>query len=142
MKKISIHPKIRQAVLERDGHCCRYCGSDSQPFHMDHVYPESKGGETSVDNLVTSCAWCNRTKMVRVGVWPKPVGYFTEQRTEVKRVRRNNLLVWGNFLLSGLGMFSSFSVDSLEMGLVTFPWFAYSTLCAVQTVKDDIRSLT
>lgn len=45
---------------------------------MDHVYPESKGGATSVDNLATSCANCNVHKSFKIGQWPKPLGYWEE----------------------------------------------------------------
>jgi len=76
--KQPIPESLRQLVFERDAHVCRYCGSTEEPFHADHVYPESKGGETSVHNLVTSCARCNHQKWARVGVWPLPIGYFSE----------------------------------------------------------------
>jgi 5-methylcytosine-specific restriction endonuclease McrA len=51
----------RRAVFARDRHRCQYCGS---PRHLtvDHVVPRSKGGPDTWDNLVTSCAPCNRKK--------------------------------------------------------------------------------
>jgi 5-methylcytosine-specific restriction endonuclease McrA len=68
---------IRHDVLRRDGTVCRYCGIDCRSeFDLDHVYPSSLGGETSVENLVVACRPCNRTKGARVGIWPKPVRYF------------------------------------------------------------------
>lgn len=69
-KRTPISKEIRQQVLKRDGYRCRYCGSHSEVFHMDHVYPISKGGETTVNNLVTACPSCNIKKKDRVGVWP------------------------------------------------------------------------
>ena len=80
--KAVISYELRKRVLERDGNRCRYCGTRQLPFHMDHVYPESKGGETTFENLVTSCASCNHRKMVTVGMWPKPVGYFDTNKLE------------------------------------------------------------
>lgn len=68
--------EIRQQVFKRDGYRCRYCGSTAGPFHADHVYPYSKGGETSIENMVTACATCNTSKSSKVGLWPKPIGYF------------------------------------------------------------------
>jgi hypothetical protein len=62
--------KLRQKVFLRDGLCCRYCGKTTGPFQIDHVYPRSKGGETSLDNLVVSCYWCNQKKASKIGVWP------------------------------------------------------------------------
>jgi len=75
-QKATIPTYIRKTVLERDGYKCRYCGSEKTPLHIDHVYPESKGGETSVKNMVTACASCNTKKHSRVGMWPKPIGHF------------------------------------------------------------------
>jgi 5-methylcytosine-specific restriction endonuclease McrA len=51
----------RRAVFARDGWACQYCGSRSQ-LTVDHVIPRSKGGPSSWDNIVASCAPCNRRK--------------------------------------------------------------------------------
>lgn len=72
----SLSSKTRSAVLERDGYSCRYCGNTHGPFEIDHVYPVCRGGETTISNLVTACISCNRDKQAKVGIWPKPVGYF------------------------------------------------------------------
>jgi len=49
---------------------CFYCdslgtdelGPDGRSWHIDHVYAESKGGDSLKDNLVLSCARCNISK--------------------------------------------------------------------------------
>ena len=51
----------RRAVFARDGWTCQYCGVRSS-LTVDHVIPRSKGGASSWDNIVTSCAPCNRRK--------------------------------------------------------------------------------
>jgi 5-methylcytosine-specific restriction endonuclease McrA len=51
----------RRAVFARDGWTCQYCGSRSA-LTVDHVIPKSKGGASSWDNIVASCAPCNRRK--------------------------------------------------------------------------------
>jgi len=71
-----VNNQIRKEIFERDNHTCRYCGNKEGPFHADHVYPYSKGGETSIENLVTACANCNTKKQNKIGLWPKPIGYF------------------------------------------------------------------
>jgi len=63
--------ELREAIFARDGRQCRYCGSTQGPFWIDHVYPESKGGETTLENLVVACRACNANKGRKVGVWPK-----------------------------------------------------------------------
>jgi 5-methylcytosine-specific restriction endonuclease McrA len=51
----------RRAVFARDEWTCQYCGSRSN-LTVDHVIPKSKGGASSWDNSVASCAPCNRRK--------------------------------------------------------------------------------
>jgi 5-methylcytosine-specific restriction endonuclease McrA len=51
----------RRAVFARDGWTCQYCGSRSN-LTVDHVIPRSKGGTSSWENIVASCAPCNRRK--------------------------------------------------------------------------------
>src|SRR2546429_3623130 len=51
----------RRAVFARDSWTCQYCGSRSS-LTVDHVIPRSKGGESSWENIVASCAPCNRRK--------------------------------------------------------------------------------
>src|SRR5438270_973405 len=51
----------RRAVFARDDWTCQYCGSRST-LTVDHVIPRSKGGDSSWNNIVASCAPCNRRK--------------------------------------------------------------------------------
>lgn len=51
----------RRAVFARDGWACQYCGTRSQ-LTVDHVIPRSKGGSSEWENIVASCAPCNRRK--------------------------------------------------------------------------------
>lgn len=55
----------RRAVLARDGYRCQYCGS-TRHLTLDHVVPKSRGGGTSWENVVTSCAPCNTHKGSRL----------------------------------------------------------------------------
>jgi len=52
--------KIRLKVLNRDAYTCTYCGESAN--EVDHVYPKSKGGEDTLDNLVAACRSCNIKK--------------------------------------------------------------------------------
>jgi 5-methylcytosine-specific restriction endonuclease McrA len=74
----------RRNVLARDGHLCQYCGRHL-PNHLlsiDHVFPRSRGGETTWENVVCACLACNvkkggrtpqeaRMKLIDVPVRPK-----------------------------------------------------------------------
>jgi 5-methylcytosine-specific restriction endonuclease McrA len=52
----------RRAVLARDSWTCQYCGSTKSGLTVDHVIPRSRGGLSVWENIVASCAPCNRKK--------------------------------------------------------------------------------
>ena len=52
----------RKAVLARDAYTCQYCGHEAAGLTVDHVIPRSRGGLSEWDNIVASCAPCNRRK--------------------------------------------------------------------------------
>ena len=52
----------RKAVLARDSWTCQYCGHQATGLTVDHVMPRSRGGLSAWDNIVASCAPCNRRK--------------------------------------------------------------------------------
>jgi 5-methylcytosine-specific restriction endonuclease McrA len=52
----------RKAVLARDSWTCQYCGSTKPGLTVDHVIPRSRGGKSVWENIVASCATCNRRK--------------------------------------------------------------------------------
>lgn len=60
--RIPLARAIRGIVLARDGYTCQYCESEDGPFEIDHIYPVSKGGSDSLDNLLCACRSCNREK--------------------------------------------------------------------------------
>lgn len=72
-KRKRISRETREAVLERDDYTCRYCGAKNTKFHIDHVYPFSRGGTDDIENLVTACYRCNLSKHDKVGIWPYPI---------------------------------------------------------------------
>ena len=57
----------RANVFFRDKHTCQYCYKKFQADHLtfDHVIPRSRGGPTTWENIVTSCAECNNEKAAR-----------------------------------------------------------------------------
>lgn len=66
----------RRAILARDGFRCQYCGS-TRHLTIDHVIPRSRGGQTSWENVVTSCAPCNVRKGARL---PSEVGMMPARK--------------------------------------------------------------
>ena len=58
-------------ILERDKFACNYCGAsplkgDDVKLHLDHIYPQIKGGADTADNLLVACNRCNLAKSSRV----------------------------------------------------------------------------
>ena len=64
-KKKTISHSLRKRVFERDKYRCVSCGTHLD-LTCDHIYPESKGGETTLENLQTMCRSCNSRKGTKV----------------------------------------------------------------------------
>ncbi len=71
----------RRAVFARDSWTCQYCGSRSN-LTVDHVIPRSKGGSSSWENIVASCAPCNRRKGDRL---PRQAGMHPRRTPRTPR---------------------------------------------------------
>lgn len=59
--KAKIPRSLAKRVFERDAYRCVTCG-DHHDLTCDHVIAESKGGETTFENLQTMCRQCNCRK--------------------------------------------------------------------------------
>lgn len=63
-------PRITAAqkrfVAQRANHCCEYCLSQHEfspdPFSIEHIIPQSKGGLDDLENLALACQGCNNKK--------------------------------------------------------------------------------
>jgi 5-methylcytosine-specific restriction endonuclease McrA len=92
----------RKAVLARDAYRCQYCGRESAGMTVDHVIPRSKGGLSVWENIVASCAPCNRKKgnltphqaKMHPATRPKPPGPTVFIRIAAPRVP----LAWEPYL--------------------------------------------
>ena len=60
---------LRRLVRLRARRLCEYCRSfmdyTGHEFTVDHIIPESEGGESAFDNLCFCCFWCNSYKQAR-----------------------------------------------------------------------------
>ncbi|DAB38566.1 MAG: hypothetical protein A2023_00475 [Sulfuricurvum sp. GWF2_44_89] len=59
--------RLRFQVMRRDNFTCQQCGASpakdpSVELHLDHIFPWSKGGQTTYENLQTLCSKCNLGK--------------------------------------------------------------------------------
>jgi predicted restriction endonuclease len=63
-------PGKRFSVLERDNFTCQYCGRNPKVHKVvlvvDHINPKKRGGDDSIDNLITACVECNLGKLARL----------------------------------------------------------------------------
>jgi 5-methylcytosine-specific restriction endonuclease McrA len=57
-------PFTRYNVFLRDEFQCQYCGEYFSPNELtfDHVFPRSRGGKVSFENISSACAQCNHRK--------------------------------------------------------------------------------
>ncbi len=79
---------ILDSLIERDGTTCVWCGRE--PWRADltaeHVFPRSRGGRTSPENLTVACRHCNKRRGTR-----PVVAFVREQLNDGYRPRTDVL---------------------------------------------------
>lgn len=80
----------RKSILMRDRYTCQYClaRKDPKALTLDHVFPQSRGGEESWTNLVAACKTCNNRKGsqtpeeagMKLARKPAPIGIHGKHR--------------------------------------------------------------
>lgn len=61
-----IPDELRQQVIERANGRCEYCQAPLVivvEMEIDHIIPQSAGGQTNLDNLCLACVGCNGYKL-------------------------------------------------------------------------------
>lgn len=107
-KRIPIRMQVvtRKNIYVRDGYRCGYCG---HKFHadeltLDHIFPKSKGGSNSWDNLVSCCAPCNRRKDNRtpeeagMPLLKRPLPVTVHTSRHILRTVASEIQEWQRFL--------------------------------------------
>ena len=74
-------PYSRENILKRDDYTCQYCGKklSYNEITLDHVFPKSRFGPDSWENIVVCCKDCNQYKANRT---PKEAGMKLRRRPE------------------------------------------------------------
>lgn len=69
LKKIAFRKSQRQIdahltwnCFRRDKYACQYCGADNVPLTIDHLVLWEEGGPTTMENLLSACKRCNKTR--------------------------------------------------------------------------------
>jgi len=78
-KRVALTP---ENLLKRDNYECQYCGEhlNRGTVTMDHIYPESRGGQRTWKNIVAACKTCNNKKDSKT---PKEAGMKLRKRPVV-----------------------------------------------------------
>lgn len=76
-------------VSSRARHACEYCRAPevvfNLPFEVEHIAPQSRGGETTENNLALACRSCNLYKSNYVSA----VDEVTQQEASLFNPRRD-----------------------------------------------------
>lgn len=76
-------------VSARAHHACEYCRAPeivfNLPFEVEHIAPQSRGGETTENNLALSCRSCNLYKSDCVSA----VDELTQREADLFNPRRD-----------------------------------------------------
>jgi hypothetical protein len=69
---MTVEPTVAAEVQRRANGRCEYCkmhqSLQGATFHIEHVKPRSKGGESSLENLAWACPSCNLHKSDRISL--------------------------------------------------------------------------
>lgn len=60
-----VSKSMRSSVIKRAKGCCEYCQTQEDivvDLEVEHIFPTSKGGLSTLENLCYSCGSCNRFK--------------------------------------------------------------------------------
>ena len=98
-------PFSRENIYSRDEFTCQYCGQQfhSNELSLDHVFPKSRGGEDSWENLVTCCRRCNQKKADRtpeeasMPILKKPQKPQDYWGFEFSKVTDSDRIYWGEY---------------------------------------------
>lgn len=64
ISKMTLRKPTKSMIYLRDGYKCCYC-SKTKNLTLDHIIPQSRGGEFSWNNICVACSECNTKKADR-----------------------------------------------------------------------------
>jgi 5-methylcytosine-specific restriction endonuclease McrA len=80
--ELSVSPLQWLEIVAQFNGVCAYCGSPHN-LTMDHVVPISKGGKTTIDNVIPACSSCNSSKQARdIIEWYTSQPFYSKNRLD------------------------------------------------------------
>ncbi len=114
----TISAALRRLVIQRSGDRCEYCtlsqAGQIATFHVDHVIPDSAGGETSDDNLALACVSCSLKKGARQRIQDPKTG----DRVQIFNPRLqawSDHFAWQDLQLLGLTSIGRATIQALQL---------------------------
>lgn len=110
--------ELERLVTMRASNRCEYCrmhqALQGGTFHLEHVLPKSRGGETTLDNLAWACPGCNLRKSNRVEVKDPTCNAnvpLFNPRTDIWHEH----FVWDDYQATGLTLIGKATIAALQM---------------------------
>ena len=105
-------------VRKRAGGRCEYCGMAQEmqgaTFHVEHIVPRSRGGESFATNLALACPSCNLHKSDRTESIDPETGEMVAL-FHPRRDRWEDHFVWRGFNLAGTTSKGRATIDVLNL---------------------------
>lgn len=120
MSEKRISRRSRRTVAERARECCEYCQSQllfsGDPFVVEHIYPQSRGGTSALDNLALACQGCNGFKYDKVAAEDPTTGEVVPL-FHPRKDQWNENFVWSEdfALIIGLTPAGRATVETLQL---------------------------
>jgi len=92
-----IEQGVSWAVYHRDNYRCRYCGKgEGTPLTVDHLVTWESGGPSTMENLVSACRKCNKTRGdLPYAEWLKHPHYVKVSQNLTNEQERQNVVLLG-----------------------------------------------
>ena len=109
---------IERLVAERAQNRCEYCrmhqSLQGATFHVEHIVPKSRGGESTLSNLAWACPSCNLRKSDRVEAKLRESN-ATAPLYHPRRHTWGEHFAWRGYRIVGLSESGRATVDLLEL---------------------------
>lgn len=113
---------LRQLTIQRAANRCEYCGISQigqvATFHIDHIVPSARGGETLADNLALACVSCSLRKGARQAIKDPETGkevLFFNPRQQVWKEH----FAWKGVKVVGLTAKGRATANALDLNRAT-----------------------